>query len=271
MAGNIMAYGGMTAGLYSSWYRDYEFEGFHFINDNKKWLQVDKAGQAWSGYIQGRINIALWRNTGMEDKKAVWIGGMTGFAYMNVVEVLDGFSSGWGFSWGDYIADIAGTGLLIGQELLWQEQRILFKFSYSPKKYRDPALKERAQSIYGKSFAEQLLNDYNGHTYWLSLNLKSIFQRSALPKWLNIAVGYGADGMLGELNNQWTDVDGISHNRTDIKRYRQIYIAPDIDFSRINAKSKFVKSAFFVLNCIKLPAPAVEFSGNGKRFHWINL
>lgn len=271
LAGNIVAYGGITAGLYSSWYRDYEFKRFHFVDENKKWLQVDKAGHAWSGYIQGRTNIALWRSAGIKDKKAVWIGGMTGFAYMNVIEILDGLSAGWGFSWGDYIADIAGTGLLISQELVWKEQRVLYKFSYSPKKYKEPVLRERASSIYGESFTERLLNDYNGHTYWLSVNLESFFKKTFLPAWLNIAFGYGADGMFGELNNQWTDPDGIHHNRADIKRCRQIYLAPDIDFSRIGTKSKILRTVFFVLNGIKFPAPAIELSGGQTRFHWVGF
>lgn len=269
LAGSIATYTGLTAGLYSSWYRDYEFNGFHFVNDNREWLQVDKAGHAWSGYIQGRINIALWRSTGIDHKKAVWIGGLTGFAYMNVIEIMDGFSSGWGFSWGDYIANIAGSSLLISQELLWKEQRVLFKFSYYPKKYPGPTLKERAREIYGESFSQRLLNDYNGQTYWLSVNAASFLKHLPLPKWANLAFGYGGEGMLGKENNQWTDRNGIEYNRKDVKRYRQFYISPDIDFSRIKTNSKLLKKTFFVLNCIKFPAPAIEFSNHGTRFHWL--
>ena len=47
-----------------------------------------------------------------------------GFTFLTAVEILDGFSKNWGASWGEILANASGTGLLIGQELLWAEQRI---------------------------------------------------------------------------------------------------------------------------------------------------
>jgi hypothetical protein len=187
------------------------------------------------------------------------------------VELLDGLSAGWGFSWGDYVANIAGSSLLISQELLWKQQRVLFKFSYKPNRYNDPIITERVNEIYGTGFASRLLNDYNAHTYWLSVNPASFFENIRLPQWLNIAFGYGADGMYGEEHNRWTDKDGVTHNRTDIKRYRQFYIGPDVDLSRIKTSSKFLQKSFFVLNCIRLPAPAIEFSNNKAQFRWLGF
>ena len=61
VAAHIAVYGTATTGLYASWYRNYSFGKFHFVNDNRQWLQVDKAGHAWSGYIQGKWGIAAWR------------------------------------------------------------------------------------------------------------------------------------------------------------------------------------------------------------------
>lgn len=269
LGGHIVVYSGITAGLYSSWYKDHPFGKFRFVNDNKQWLQVDKAGHAWSGYIQGKMGIAVLRWAGVPDKKVIWIGGLTGFAYQNLVEIADGLSAPWGFSWGDYAADIAGSSLLISQELGWKEQRILYKLSLHKKHYPDKILSERANEIYGSSLPGRLLDDYNAQTYWLSLNLKSFFKNSKLPPWLNIAAGYGAEGMFGKLDNKWTGADGIEYNRTDIKRYRQFYISPDIDFSRIKTKSKLLKTGFFILNSFKLPAPALEFSNGRTRVRWI--
>src|SRR3712207_8632374 len=34
-------------------------------------------------------------------------------------------------------------------------------------------LNMRANDLYGSSFAERMIKDYNGQTYWLSANLKS--------------------------------------------------------------------------------------------------
>jgi Predicted periplasmic lipoprotein (DUF2279) len=268
LAGNTVAYGTTMAGLYASWYKNYPFGNFHFTNDNKQWLQVDKAGHAWSGYIQGRAGIAMWRWAGLPDKKAIWVGGLTGFAYQNIIEIIDGLSSHWGFSWGDYLADIAGSGLVTGQELGWKEQRVLYKFSAHRNSYNERILNDRANDIYGTALPDRLLNDYNAQTYWLSINLKSFFKKSNLPAWLNIAVGYGAAGMFGETDNKWKDANDIEHDRSDIKRSRQFYISPDIDFSRIKTKSKFLKTSFFILNSFKFPAPSLEFSNNRIRGHW---
>jgi hypothetical protein len=268
LATDIVAYGTAMTGLYASWYKGYPFGNFHFANDNKQWLQVDKTGHAWSGYIQGRLGIELWRWAGLPEKKAIWAGGLTGFAYQNVIEILDGLSGHWGFSWGDYVADIAGSGLVIGQELGWKEQKVLYKFSTHRKNYNEKILTERADEIYGTTLPDRLLNDYNAQTYWLSVNLKSFFKKSLLPSWLNIAVGYGADGMFGETDNKWKSVNGDEYNRNDIKRYRQFYISPDIDFTKIKTKSKFLKTGFFILNSFKFPAPSLEFSNNRIRAHW---
>ena len=35
-----------------------------------------------------------------------------------------------GFFLGRYLANAAGTGLYVGQELLWKEQRIALKYSF---------------------------------------------------------------------------------------------------------------------------------------------
>ena len=51
---------------------------------------------------------------------------------------MDGFSDHWGFSWGDYAANVLGTSLLIGQELAWNEQRIQLKYSTHYETYADP-------------------------------------------------------------------------------------------------------------------------------------
>jgi hypothetical protein len=69
---------------------------------------------------------------------------------------------------------------------------------------------------------------------------------------------------LGGTKNIAKDETGvITFNRPDIKRYRQWYLAPDIDFSKIKTNSKAVKVLFTFLNALKFPAPALELS-NGK-------
>lgn len=270
-AGNVIAYTGSMTALYQIWYKDYPQTHFHFFNDNSEWLQVDKAGHAYSAYVASRASMEMWRWAGMKRKQRIWIGGMSGAVYQTVIETLDGFSAEWGWSWGDFAANVFGSGLLVSQELAWDEQRISFKFSTHYKGYPTGELRDRADQLFGKTFGERIFKDYNANTLWLSANLKSFFKQSGLPRWLNIAVGYGAEGMYGGETNSWKDKNGIPHTRFDIPRYRQFYLAPDIDLTRIKTRSKALKIGLFVLNSFKFPAPSLEFSQGKLKGNWIQF
>jgi uncharacterized protein YfiM (DUF2279 family) len=261
---SVVGYSVILAGLNAAWYADFPRSGFHFFNDNAEWLQVDKVGHMYSAYIESRASMELWRWTGIDRKKRIWIGGLSGAAYQTVIEVLDGFSAEWGWSWGDFTANILGSASLISQELAWNDQRIKLKFSFHKNDYGDPALNKRANELYGNTLGQRFIKDYNAQTYWASANLQAFFPKSNLPSWLSMAIGYGADGMFGARENIATNKDGnVTFDRRDIKRYRQWYLAPDIDFTKIKTRKKGVKYLFVVLSAFKIPTPSLEFS-NGK-------
>src|SRR5258705_2402415 len=242
---NVAGYGTSLIIFNNTWYKDYPKTSFHTFNDNGEWLQMDKVGHTWAAYNAGRASAAMWRWSGVSAKKATWIGGLSSTVYLTVIEVLDAHSAKWGWSWGDMAANLFGSGLFISQQLGWEEQRIQFKFSFHRKNYSDPMLNKRSDDLFGDSWAERMLKDYNGQTYWLSTNLRSFFPGSNLPPWLNVAIGYGADGMFGGFENKWTDGDpGSPIDRTDIKRYRQWFLAPDINFSKIKTNKKGLKVLF---------------------------
>jgi len=271
-ATNIVGYGSIMVGLYSTWYKNYPQTNFHSFNDIAEWKQIDKIGHAYSAYAGGKGSMELWRWAGVSRKKRIWLGGMSGAVYQTVIETLDGFSSQWGWSWADFGANIFGSGMLVAQELAWDEQRIQFKFSFHRKSYSDPTLDQRSDKIFGTSTAERLLKDYNGQTYWLSANIRSFFPKSRLPRWLNLSVGTGAEGMFGADENIGKDASGnINFNRPDIKRYRQWYLAPDIDLTKIRTRHKGIKLALSLLNVFKFPMPALEFSNGKFGFHVISF
>ena len=263
-ATNIIGYSAAMVGLYAAWYKNYPQSNFHTFNDIAEWKGIDKIGHAYSAYAESKASMELWRWTGIDRKKRIWLGGMSGAVYQTVIETLDGFSSEWGWSWGDFSANILGSGMLVAQELAWNEQRIQFKFSFHRKFYNDPTLNQRSDKIFGNSTAERFLKDYNGQTYWLSANLKSFFPKSNFPAWLQIAVGTGAEGLFGANENIGKDNNGTMYfNRTNIKRYRQWYLAPDIDLTKIKTNKKGIKVALNILNIVKFPMPSLEYS-NGK-------
>ena len=246
-------------GLNELWYADYPRSGFHFLNDNSQWMQMDKFGHAYSSYFIGKIGMDALAWAGESKKNQLIYGAPLGFVFLTAVEVLDGFSEEWGFSTGDVMANAFGTGLLIGQELLWDEQRIQFKFSFSATAYA-----EMDPDKLGSTPIQQVLKDYNGQTYWLSVNLRSFFKDSNLPKWLNIAFGYGANG----LPEGSFDLSVLPP--APIESYRQFFTSIDLDLTRIPTKSGFLKTLFNVVNYVKIPAPTLEYRSNGEfKFHAI--
>ena len=261
---HVVGYGGTLIILSNTWYKDYAKTSFHTFNDSKEWLQMDKVGHGWTAYNAARVSAGMWKWAGLPPKKAAWLGAATSTAFLIGIEFLDGHSAKWGWSWSDIAANFLGSGIFLGQELLWHEQRIQYKFSFHKKDYSDPVLEQRANELFGDVWYERMLKDYNAQTYWFSANLKSFFRESNLPPWLNISFGYGADGMFGGFENKWTDEAGNVIDRTDIPRKRQFYLAPDIDFTKIKTNQKWLRTVFSLLNAFKCPAPALMIDSHGK-------
>ncbi|RBN51992.1 DUF2279 domain-containing protein [Flavobacterium psychrolimnae] len=251
---------GTLVGLNQLWYADYPNSDFHFINDNSDWLQMDKAGHVFSSYHLGRFGAEMLQWSGATNKNQLLYGAGLGFAFLTAVEVLDGYSSEWGASSGDIIANATGTALYVSQELMWNEQRITPKFSFHTTKYAS----ERPE-VLGSSFSEQILKDYNGQTYWLSVNLHSFAKGSKIPKWLNLALGYGAEGMITGRTENTT-----AFLASNPRRFRQFYLSLDVDLTKIKTNSHFLKTVFSVFNTVKIPAPTIEFVRfNEVKYHFI--
>ena len=171
---------------------------------------------------------------------------------------MDGFSSEWGASIGDVIANASGTALYVSQELIWKEQRITPKFSFHTTQYAN-----YRPAVLGSTVTEQILKDYNGQTYWISANLHSFSKGLKIPKWLNLAIGYGGEGMVSG-NHKKNPLVLV----TNPPRFRQFYLSFDVDLTKIETKSHFLKTIFSVFNTVKIPAPSIEYSAHsGFKFH----
>jgi hypothetical protein len=260
---------GSYIALNQAWYADYPKKGFHTFNDWGEWQQMDKAGHIWTAYTLGRYSTALWRWAGMKDQSAIVLGGVSAIAYQSIIEIQDGFSEEWGFSWGDMAANAVGAAAYAVQELTWKEQRLQIKFNYHP--YAYPAdLVGRRNELFGESTIERMLKDYNSQTYWLSGNLNRFLPGSKIPKWLNLSLGYSADLMLAGKENKWEDDNGNMVDYTQYDRVRRYYLSFDIDLTRIHTRSKFLNSLLFTFNAVKIPAPTLEFNNQGRfAWHWL--
>ena len=247
--------GTYSAGIYAMnelWYKNYPKSNFHFINDNSSWLQMDKMGHAATSYYFGVNGIKLYKWAGLEENKAIWIGGLTGTFYNTIIEILDGYSANWGASVGDLVANSFGSLFAISQELYWRQQKILIKYSYSKSE-----ISSENVSLFGENYFERIFKDYNGQTYWLSFNINSLFanQSTDIPNWLNLAVGHSAKNMFNPSNS------------TNDGRYRQFLLSLDIDLMRIKNKNKFLNVMSNFFGYVKIPFPTIELSKNKFSFH----
>jgi uncharacterized protein YfiM (DUF2279 family) len=238
------------------WYTKYEQAPLHSFNDGAEWLQMDKVGHAFSTYtLSDQYFYVLKRNL-MDERKAAWLAGGTSFLYLTGVELLDGFSAQWGWSWSDMLANSCGTSLFLLQQLKWNDQRIQLKFSYS----NSPYAMFNSEQL-GHNFQQRLFKDYNAQTYWLSGNVSSyLASDKVFPRWLNVAIGYGATEMTTARIN-YSDVNNF--NRT-----REFYLSFDADLKRLRWKRKWVKQTMKILSFIKIPGPTFEMRSDGKiKFH----
>lgn len=284
VGGSALAYSATTIGLYNIWYKDYPQGRFRVFNDWGEWEHVDKAGHVITAYAESYLAYKGARWTGISHNKAIWVGAGVSTLLQTTVEVMDGFSKRWGFSIPDVVSNTAGTALFVGQELLWQDQRIFLKVSNSRPSYStDPILangeseasttvRKVAHELYGSNYLEAFIKDYNGMTVWASINpnafLGEASTKSPLPEWLNLAVGYGAHQVYGAYGNGWRDEEGNSYSLHQYPRLRQWYLSLDIDTGRIPTNSDFLKTLFSVIRFIKIPAPTIEWRSDGStRFH----
>lgn len=274
-ATGAVAYTGTLIALNELWYKDYPRSSFHGFNDWNEWQQMDKAGHMFTTYFESDWIFQVARWTGMKKKASILTGSLVALGIQTSLEILDGFSSKWGFSSSDMAFNIAGAGFWAGQQAIWDEQRIRMKFSTNYRTYPEElvmgvpsgetTIRERTDDLYGTSFFETMLKDYNAQTIWLSVNVHSFLKKeNTFPKWLNFAIGYGAENMYGGFDNTW-EVDENTYSTDDAKypRFRQIILSPDIDLSKLNIKSKPLKTLVYMLNIFKMPAPAIVINGKG--------
>lgn len=276
LATEAALYSSATVALYQFWYKDYPLTKFHFFNDDGEWLQYDKMGHFYTAYFETNITTGFYKWTGMKPQNTYWAGAVTGSILQLTIEVFDGFSEKWGFSLGDLAMNTLGASLSMGQNYLWNEQRFRIKFSSHFTDYSgyDSIVQNRASDLFGSSGPEKVVKDYNGQTTWLSIN-PSMFMKAdtKFPKWLMISGGYSVEGLLGGYENKWCPDPTMKPEdcppellidySDEIERYRQFYLSVDVDFSQIKTRSEFLNAVFGVINIVKIPAPALEFNGNG--------
>jgi hypothetical protein len=236
--------------LAKAWYYDQMVEPFHFFNDLAEWKQLDKVA-----HVFGTFNVCVFvcrtfKWGGL--KENITIGALIGFLIISTIEVMDGFSAGYGASLFDLIANAIGCALFFVQHKIWGHIKLFNKFSFHFTSFA--ALRP---SLLGDGFLQEIIKDYNGQTFWYSWTL----EKKWWPSFLSIAVGLGAEGMVYGRDEQNT-----LHN---FSAYRKFYLSLDLNPNFFQSKKTWAQVMIYPLTLFKCPAPAIEFSTQGVRFHWL--
>ena len=255
-------YLGAQGMLYAAWYQGQSAQGFQFFDDAPQWKQVDKMGHFYSSFHLSQISAGAFARAGLASGRVHVYGSVVGWLMLLPVEVFDGFSQAYGFSWSDLIANTAGSAFLLGQQALWHEVRLHPKFSF----HRTALASERPNTL-GSNLAEEVLKDYNGQTYWLSVDLHSFLKRRypRFPRWLNVAVGYGA--------HQMVHARDMTNQAAGFTAYREFYLSLDLDLHAYRKPPttfghRLWNGLLYTINLIHLPAPTLSYqTGRGFVFY----
>ncbi|MFM8834132.1 MAG: DUF2279 domain-containing protein, partial [Cytophagales bacterium] len=109
----------------------------------------------------------------------------------------------------------------------------------------------------GDGFLQELLKDYNGQTFWYAWTPSF----KMWPRWLSLAVGIGAEGMI-----YGRDAENLSRGFTP---FRKILFSVDLNFTSFKFEQKWLNVLIYPLHILKFPAPALEVSERGVKFHWL--
>jgi hypothetical protein len=149
-------------------------------------LGADKLGHAWFPYMVTHTYDELFRWAGVDSMTAIWSAASLALTYQTYIEVRDGFSAAWGFSWGDMFANVAGAALPVAQQYAPSLRAVDYKISFFPS--------ER----FRRGANRAIIDDYESSYHWLSVHVVDLLPehlRDDYPGFIDLAIGHGVKGL----------------------------------------------------------------------------
>jgi hypothetical protein len=203
---------------------------FNFAEDWRSSLGADKLGHFYFPYLVGNVYSELFQWSGVEEKRSHYYAASLAFFYQTYIEIRDGFSEQYGFSWGDFGANVLGASYPVLQYHYPVLKNFHFKISFYPsERFRN--------NSHGA-----IIDDYESTYHWLSFNIKNLLPENVgrhYPAFINLALGHSV------------------HN-LDAEGRHELYIALDWNLESLPGDTwllKFLKKTF---NHYHLPSPAVR-------------
>ena len=182
---DLLGFGaGITALGITRW--DWGSSGFHFVSEGffgKDTFNggMDKLGHAWMGYALS--DYLTWRieHSSSDIAYADVTGAALSMGIMTGIELSDGLSSGYGFSYEDFIMDAAGAGFsLLRRRVPGLADLVDFRLQYIPS---------------GEGSGWDFATDYMGQKYVLALKPAGVRSLQDSPlRFVELQLGYYARG-----------------------------------------------------------------------------
>lgn len=207
---------------------------FNWEQDARHAIGADKLGHQLMAFATTRTYDAAFRWCGFDSTTAVLAGAGVSVAYQTYIEVRDGFSRDYGFSWGDVIANTTGAALPVVQRFVPALRPIDLQISFSP------------SDAFKRGDYSAIIDDYTSTTHWVSVGVYDYMPaawQEWYPPWLNLAVGHSVTNLDGRGGGQHV-----------------LYISLDWNLARIRGLPSWLRETLQLLHLYHLPAPAIRIT-----------
>lgn len=233
---------GVTAGAFvfghtvqnDIWWKDQKSD-FHF-NWKEDWSYAygaDKLGHLYFPWVAASVYGDLFTWAGIPKKNALIYSGALALAYQTYVEVKDGFSAQWGFSWGDMLFNAVGASFPLAKESFPLLKGVSFKVSYYPSE----RFKNNSHNV--------IIDDYESTYHWMTVNINEYLAPENKSFWfdfINAGIGHGVK------------------NLDTPQPHHELFLSLDINLNAIKWDFigwKLLQKAFSFYH---LPSPAIRLS-----------
>jgi hypothetical protein len=219
------------------WWKGEKSE-FH-TNWTEDWnssLGADKIGHFYFGQAVATIYKHGFKWAGFSQEKSVLYSGLFTLSYQTFLEIRDGFSEDYGFSWGDFGANLLGSMYPYLQYQFETLNNFNFKVSYE------------SSERFKNNSNRYILDDYESTYHWLSIDINYFLPQSAaeiFPDFINLGIGHSVKGL-----------DYIG------KAKHEFFIGLDWDLEALPGESGILKFLKETLNLYHLPAPTIKIYPN---------
>ncbi|NQW29131.1 MAG: DUF2279 domain-containing protein [Ignavibacteria bacterium] len=223
--------------LNSLWWKGTRVD-FH-VNSSQDYLyslNADKLGHLYFASTASTVYSDLFRWTGMDSAASAWGGAGVAIAYQTYIEIRDGFSADYGFSWGDMAANFVGASVPVLKHYYPNLRPLELQVSYWP------------STAFRNGQYNAIIDDYTSATNWLAVSVYDYLPEEAqkwYPSWLGLAIGHSVENIDGR--------GGGNHT---------LYLSFDWNLQKIHGLPEWAASLLRVVHLYHLPAPAIKIYPN---------